>query len=91
MMNPRARLACRWTARRVQRYLDDDPAARLDQVEARRLQAVLDVCARCSGRMQEYQALSRALRHRSAWQQPDPALVARVRRQAELVTSHGLQ
>ncbi len=83
----RSILTCRWAARRIQRYLDGDPAAPLDQEEVDRLEAHLAVCARCTGRAEEYRALSRALQEWSNRCAPDPQLVARVRDVAErLVT-----
>ncbi|MGI8867365.1 MAG: anti-sigma factor family protein [Mycobacteriales bacterium] len=84
----RSMLTCRWAARRIQRYLDSDPAAPLEPAELDRLEAHLADCARCSGRAEEYQALARALRQWSDRHAPDPRLVARVRDEAErLVTS----
>ena len=35
----RTMLTCHWSARRIQRYLDADPAAQLDADEIRRLEA----------------------------------------------------
>lgn len=82
-------LTCRWAARRVQRYLDNDPAAPLDTAEVRRLQAHLAQCARCSDRVSEYQALGQALRRWSDRDAPDPTVVARLHQQAEQMIAHG--
>ncbi len=79
----RTMLTCRWAARRIQRYLDADPAALLDGAEVRRLEAHLVVCARCGGLAEEYRGLSRALAGWSLQRLPDPQLVARVRSMAE--------
>jgi len=79
----RSMLTCRWAARRIQRYLDSDPAAPLPAAEVDRLEAHLAVCARCSGRAEEYRALGRALREWSDRHAPDPQLLARVRDTAE--------
>jgi anti-sigma factor RsiW len=80
----RGMLTCRWAARRIQRYLDSDPAAPLDPAEVTRLEAHLAVCARCGGRAAEYRALRAALR---SWSQrtPDPQLVARLHDEAERI------
>lgn len=88
-MSLRAMVTCRWAARRVQRYLDDDSAARLDIAETRRLEAHLVECARCSGRVEEYRALGEALRHWSVHHAPDPARVARLHEQAERLIVQG--
>ena len=76
-------LTCRWAARRIQRYLDSDPAAPLDPAELSRLEAHLAACARCSGRAEQYRALSRALAQWSDQHRPDPQLVARAHERAE--------
>jgi anti-sigma factor RsiW len=85
IMSLRSMLTCRWAARRIQRYLDDDPAARLDRLELARLEAHLAVCARCSGRAEQYRALQLALRSWADQQAPDPGLVARLHDAAERV------
>lgn len=82
-MSIRGMLACRWVTRRMQRFLDSDPAAPLSAAESHRIQAHLAVCARCSGRADQYRALGRELRRLSASRGPDPDLVARVREQAQ--------
>ncbi len=91
MTNLRAMLTCRWAARRVQRYLDNDPAAPLDPTEETRLQAHLAECARCSGRVREYQALGQELRRWSTRRAPDPTVVARLHEQAEHLITRGPQ
>lgn len=89
MTSLRTMLTCRWAARRVQRYLDSDPAAPLDAAEAYRLQAHLAECARCTRRVEEYQVLARALRDWSAQHAPDPARVMRLHEQAERLITQG--
>lgn len=79
----RSMVTCRWAARRIQRYLDSDPAAPLDVAELRRLEAHLAVCARCGPRVEEYRALRSALVQWSERRGPDPQLVARVHDVAE--------
>jgi hypothetical protein len=81
----RSMLTCHWAARRIQRYLDADPAAPLRPEEVRRLEAHLAVCARCSGLAEEYRGLRRALAQWSVRRMPDPALVARMHQAAEQI------
>lgn len=71
-------LSCHWSARRIQRYLDADPSARLDQAEVRRLEAHLAQCERCAGLAQDYRLLGRALARWSGQRLPDRAAVHRM-------------
>lgn len=91
MTGLRTMLSCWSAARRVQRYLDGDPAAPLDAAEAHRLEAHLAECVRCTRRVEEYRALGRALRDWSAQHAPDPARVARLHAQAERLLIQGLE
>lgn len=83
MMSIRAMLECRWSARRIQRYLDADPAASLGPAQVRRLEAHLATCARCSAAAEEYRGLSRALSRWSQARLPDPDAVDRLRAVAD--------
>lgn len=74
---------CHWARRRIQRYLDADPSARLTASEIRRLETHLATCARCSALTEEYRGLGRVLAIWSADHGPDPAAVARLRASAE--------
>jgi anti-sigma factor RsiW len=76
-------LTCRWSAHRIQRYLDADLSAPLPPAEVRRLQAHLATCRRCSTAVEEYRGVTRALARWSQHRLPDPAMVARVRLGAE--------
>ncbi len=76
-------LTCRWSARRIQRYLDVDPSAPLAAEEVRRLEAHLATCARCSAAAAEYRGVRRALARWSQRRTLDPAMVVRVRLSAE--------
>ena len=71
-------LTCRWSARRIQRYLDADPAARLTPGEISRLEGHLATCEKCTQVAAEHRALHRAL---SLWSGTgvDPRSVDRVR------------
>jgi anti-sigma factor RsiW len=79
----RAMLTCRWSARRIQRYLDSDPSAPLGDDEVRRLEAHLAACERCRAAVEEFGGIQRALARWSQRRAPDPAAVARLRRTAE--------
>jgi hypothetical protein len=81
----RTMLTCRWAARRIQRYLDADPAAPLRAEEVQRLEAHLAVCERCTGRVEEYRGLRRALAQWSVRRMPDPSRVARMHQAAERI------
>lgn len=71
---------CHWSARRVQRYLDADPAAPLTPGEVSRLEAHLDTCERCTELVRQHRALHRALSLLSGRRRVDPAAVTRMRR-----------
>lgn len=53
--------ACHWSARRIQRYLDADPAAPLTPGEIARLVDHLSRCEKCSQEAAEHRSLHRAL------------------------------
>lgn len=57
----RQMLTCRWTARRLQRYLDADRSAPLEPHEVARLEAHLAACERCSRALAEHRLLRRVL------------------------------
>jgi anti-sigma factor RsiW len=70
---------CHWSARRIQRYLDSDPAAPLTPGEVARLEEHLAVCDKCTQVAAEHRALRRAW---AAWpgrRVTDPAAVDRLR------------
>ena len=70
---------CHWAGRRIQRYLDADPAAPLTAQEMHRLQTHLATCAKCSAAAEDYRGIRRALASWSQRRTPDPVLVSRVR------------
>lgn len=74
----RQMVTCRWSARRIQRYLDADPSAPLSPGEIARLEQHLATCERCTRVAQENAALHRVL---VTWSSGsvDPASVDRVR------------
>jgi len=67
----RTMVTCRWSARRIQRYLDSDPAALLTDDEIRRLEAHLAQCHRCSAAAAEYRQIDTALSRWAARRIPD--------------------
>lgn len=72
----RRMVTCHWSARRIGRYLDQDPSAPLRPEEVRRLEEHLAICEKCTRAADEQRMLSRAL---MAWSQrrlvDDTALV----------------
>lgn len=71
----RTMVTCRWSAGRIQRYLDSDPAALLTDDEIRRLEAHLAHCHRCSAAATEYREIDTALSRWAARRIPDPQSV----------------
>jgi len=72
-------LNCHWSARRIQRYLDADPAAPLTTGEISRLEDHLATCEKCTHVAAEHHALHRALSLWSGGSAVDPQSVDRVR------------
>ncbi len=79
----RTMLRCRWSAQRIQRYLDQDPSAPLTPAETSKLVEHLDICARCTAAADEYRGLRRTLLHWSQRRFTDPDAVDRLRRVSE--------
>ncbi|NYF99226.1 zf-HC2 domain-containing protein [Janibacter cremeus] len=75
----RQMLTCHWSARRIQRYLDADPAAPLTPGEISRLEGHLATCARCTRVVAEHRTLHRALSLWSGGMDVDPGSVQRIR------------
>lgn len=75
----RQMMTCHWSALRIQRYLDADPAARLTPGEISRLEGHLATCAKCSQVVAEHRALHRALSWWSGGTGVDPESIDRVR------------
>lgn len=75
----RRMVACHLTAKRLQRYLDADPAAPLTPAEVRRLEAHLAECGRCATAAEDFRALRRAMLQLSRLVGPDPGAVDRLR------------
>ena len=75
----RQMLTCHWSARRIQRYLDADPAAPLTPGEVARLEAHVAECERCAEVLRQHRTLHRVLSGWSRRRPVDPAAVDRVR------------
>ncbi len=75
----RQMLTCHWSARRIQRYLDADPVARLTPGEISRLEEHLATCEKCTQVVAEHRALHRALFLWLGRTTVDPRSVDRVR------------
>lgn len=71
-------LTCWWSARRLDRYLDADPAAPLPSDEVRRLEHHLSVCSRCQQSVANRRRVADALNRLSPRRQPDPDTVRRL-------------
>lgn len=84
----RMMVTCRWSARRIQRYLDADPSAPLAMDELRRLEAHLAVCERCTAAVTESRGVKAALARLADRRIPDTARIARLQLQAHQL-SHG--
>ncbi|MGH3503003.1 MAG: zf-HC2 domain-containing protein [Nocardioidaceae bacterium] len=79
----RRMLTCRWAARRIQRYLDADPAAPLDPAEVARLESHLAECVRCGRLTEQYQQLHQALDTLAERGRPDQAMLNRLHHTAD--------
>jgi anti-sigma factor RsiW len=73
-------IECRRTRRRLQRFLDRDPAALLSPAEVAEVEQHLQGCERCTGLVEEYRALHKSLDHLGSALEPDDETVLRVRR-----------
>lgn len=67
----RIMVTCHWSARRIQRYLDSDPAALLDPSEIRRLEAHLAECDKCRAAAIEFRQIDTALSRWALRRMPD--------------------
>ena len=75
----RQMLTCRWSARRLQRYLDADRSAPLGPEEVARLEEHLATCERCSQALAEHRLLRRVLSGLGQGAPVRPEAVDRVR------------
>ena len=78
-MSARQMLACHRNRRRLQRFLDRDPAAPLTPAEMLEVEHHLGQCERCTGLAEEYRALRRSLQSWGSLLGPDDDALRRVR------------
>lgn len=79
--------ACRLTRRRLQRFLDNDPARQLSLAAKRVVARHLDDCPSCAELARHYRLLNSALRRLGTFTEPNPASLARLN--ALLVQNEG--
>lgn len=87
----RRMVTCHWSARRIGRYLDNDPTAPLTQSEVKRLEDHLAVCEKCTGVTAEHRVLHRALSRWSQQRLPDEAALARLHTTLDKITAQDAQ
>ncbi len=78
-MSLRQVVACHRNRRRLQRFLDRDPAAPLSSTEMVEVEHHLSQCERCTGLAEEYRALHWSLQTWGSVLGPDDEAVRRVR------------
>ncbi len=71
-------LACRLTRRRLQRFLDNDPARQLSLAVKQVVARHLDDCPSCAELARHYHLLNSALRRLGAFTEPNPVSLARL-------------
>ncbi len=69
---------CWWAARRLDRYIDADPSARLSTTEVRRLERHAATCRRCAADLAERQRVHESLRRVGTRRITDPAALERL-------------
>jgi anti-sigma factor RsiW len=79
MMNLVFALHCKWTARRLQQYIDMDPAAKLSEGEITRVRAHLAECEKCSTSVADYKKISKTLRWIGESNVPDQTTLNRLK------------
>ena len=79
MMNMAFALRCKWATRRLQRYLDMDPAAPLSESEVSRVRAHIADCEKCSTSVADYKQINSALRRLGASKVPDEMSLLRLK------------
>ena len=79
MMNLIFALRCKWTSRRLQQYIDMDPAAELSEREITRVRAHLTECEKCSSSVADYKKISKTLRWFGDNNAPDETMLNRLK------------
>ncbi len=81
-------VACHFTAKRMQRYLDAE-AAPLKPAELRRLEAHLAECGRCATAVEDFRSLRWAMVRLSRLVGPDPGAVDRLHQVVDRLVEQG--
>ncbi len=79
-------MRCKWTTRRLQRYLDMDPAAHLSPQEISRVRAHLMECEKCSASVDDYKRMNTALRWLGKNTVPEDASLERLKERLNQIT-----
>jgi hypothetical protein len=79
MMNMVLAMRCKWTGRRLQRYIDMDPAAKLTEGEIARVRAHLAECEKCSTSVSDFKKIGSALRWLGESKAPDDSSLDRLK------------
>jgi anti-sigma factor RsiW len=79
MMNVVFAMRCTWTGRRLQRYIDMDPAATLSDGEITRVRAHLANCEKCSTSVADFKKIGSAMRWLGESKAPDDSSLDRLR------------
>jgi anti-sigma factor RsiW len=79
MMNLVFAMRCKWTARRLQQYIDMDPAAELSEKEITRVRGHLTECEKCSTSVADYKKISKTLRWFGDNNAPDETMLNRLK------------
>jgi anti-sigma factor RsiW len=79
MMNIVFAMRCKWTNRRLQRYIDMDPAAKLSEDEITRVRAHIAECERCTSSVEDYTKMKSALHWLGDLKAPDEDSLSRLR------------
>ncbi len=79
MMNLAFALRCKWTARRLQQYIDMDPAAELSAKEIAQVRNHLAECEKCSVSVADYKKISKTLRWFGDNNSPDETTINRLK------------
>ncbi|MCW4355864.1 zf-HC2 domain-containing protein [Hoyosella sp. YIM 151337] len=74
----RMMITCHWSAKRIQHYLDADPAAPLSSEDIQRLEAHLSQCNKCRALAEEHHRLRSLLDVWARRTLPDKGAVQRV-------------
>lgn len=79
-------MRCKWTTRRLQRYIDMDPAATLSAQDIIRVRAHLAECEKCSTSVDDYKRMNIALRWVGKNTAPDESSLERLREKLRQIT-----